>query len=101
MERIISQRPTHVRYFVLAALCAAAMIAYIHRSCISVPAKTIQADLNLTKAEMGQIMGVFFLGYTLFQIPGGWLGDRWGTGLGLCLFILVWSAATGSMGLAA
>jgi ACS family glucarate transporter-like MFS transporter len=92
-------RPTRVRYLVLASLCAAATLAYVHRSCIAVPAQNIQFDLDLSKDEMARIMSAFYLGYTIFQIPGGWLGDRWGTRLALSLFILCWSAATGLMGL--
>ena len=89
-----------VRYLVLGVLCVAAMIAYIHRSCISVPADWIQFDLKLTEQEMGQIMSAFYLGYALLQLPAGWLGDRLGSRLALSLFVLGWSLATGLMGLA-
>src|SRR5437870_3570242 len=89
---------TRVRYLVLACLCAAAAVAYVHRGCFAVPASSIQLDLDLTERQLGQIMSAFFLGYTLFQIPGGWLGDRLGTRLALTLFVLVWSLATGLMG---
>ena len=85
---------------VLGVLCVAAMIAYIHRSCISVPADWIQFDLKLTEQEMGQIMSAFYLGYALLQLPAGWLGDRLGSRLALSLFVLGWSLATGLMGLA-
>ena len=30
-----AERPTHVRYLVLGALCTAAVIAYIHRGCLA------------------------------------------------------------------
>jgi len=93
------ERPTQVRYLVLAALCAAAMIAYVHRSCIAVPAGIIQKDLYLSKEQLSRIMSAFYLGYALFQLPSGWLGDRWGTRLALSLFALIWSIATGLMGL--
>jgi ACS family D-galactonate transporter-like MFS transporter len=89
-----------VRYMVLGVLCVAAMIAYIHRSCISVPAGLIEHDLKLSQKQMGQIMSAFYLGYALMQIPSGWLGDRLGTRLALFLFILGWSLATTLMGLA-
>lgn len=92
--------PTRVRYVVLACLCAAAAVAYVHRSCLAVPASSIERDLDLTRPQMGQIMSAFLLGYTLFQLPGGWLGDRLGTRLALTLFVLVWSLATGLMGVA-
>src|SRR5206468_8616843 len=28
--------------------------------------------------RMGWAFFAFYLGYALFEIPGGWLGDRWG-----------------------
>lgn len=90
--------PTRVRYLVLAFLCAGATMAYIHRSCIAVPAKTMETDLAISQREMGAIMSAFYLGYALFQLPGGWLGDRLGTRRALFLFVLIWSVATGAMG---
>lgn len=98
--------PTWVRYLVLAWLCLLATVAYIHRGCLAVPAKLVQHDLGLgpdprqAAAEMAQILSVFFLGYTVFQIPSGWLGDRWGTRRVLTVCVLLWSLATGWMGLA-
>jgi MFS family permease len=49
---------------------------------------------------MGRIMGSFFLGYGIMQIPAGWLGDRWGSRKSLTLYALTWSAATALMALA-
>lgn len=98
--------PTWVRYLVLAWLCLLATVAYVHRGCLAVPAKLVQQDLGLgpdprqAAAEMAQIMSVFFLGYTVFQIPSGWFGDRWGTRRVLTICVLLWSLATGWMGLA-
>jgi MFS family permease len=92
--------PTKVRYLVLAALCLAALIAYVHRSCIAVPAAEIQRDLSLSDGDLSLVMSAFFFGYTLFQLPGGWLGDRWGTRLALTVFAVWWSLCTGLMGLA-
>jgi MFS family permease len=49
---------------------------------------------------MGRIMGSFFLGYGIMQIPAGWLGDRWGSRKALTLYALTWSSATALMALA-
>jgi Flp pilus assembly pilin Flp len=35
-------RPTHIRYAVLAALCTATLIAYVHRNCMSVAEKEMR-----------------------------------------------------------
>lgn len=93
-------RPSHVRYFVLAWLCAAAMIAYICRQSIGVAESTIRFDTGLNKLQMGWVMSAFFWSYALSQIPTGWLGHRFGSRRMLPLVAASWSVATGAMGLA-
>jgi sugar phosphate permease len=92
--------PTHVRYLVLAGLCLMASIAYIERGCVSVPNKRIQEELKISKADMGNVLSVFFLSYALLQIPGGWLGGRFGTRMMLPMFAIVGALATACMGFA-
>lgn len=88
------ERPTQVRYWVLAALAAAAVTSYLTRVSLSPCASTIQAEMRLSDPEMGYILGGFFFGYIVSQVPGGWLGDRLGARLALPLLSLLWSAAT-------
>lgn len=38
----------------------------------------LKADLKLSNAQAGVLMSFFFVTYTLFQIPSGYLGDRFG-----------------------
>jgi MFS family permease len=89
-----------VRHLVLAWLCLAAAIAYIHRGCLAVPADTIQNELGLTRDQMGYVSSAFFLTYSVFQLPAAWLGGRWGSRLALPVFALVWTWSAGLMGLA-
>jgi ACS family glucarate transporter-like MFS transporter len=100
-----SGAPTRVRYIVLAWLCLAALIAYVPRMCIGVAETTICEDLGLreehvlefrlkAEAQMSLAMSAFFLTYAIFQLPGGWLADVWGTRRALTLFAVLWSAAT-------
>ena len=56
-----------MRYWVLSMLCMAALIAYIQRSAISVPAKIIQQELDMDAASMGLVMAVWYWGYALFS----------------------------------
>lgn len=93
-------RPTRVRYVVLASLSLVAAIAYLERQLISIVAAPMEVDLQLTKTQMGSVMSSFFVGYALFQIPCGWLADRWGSRRSLSLFAIVWSVAAGAMALA-
>ncbi|HUY88927.1 MAG TPA: MFS transporter, partial [Pirellulales bacterium] len=67
-------------------LCAAAAISYIHRNSIAVAEEAIRVDLGLSKPQMGWVLGSFFWGYALLQIPSGWVGDRFGSRGPLALF---------------
>ena len=84
---------TWTRWLLSLWLAAAAAGAYLCRNCLVVAEKTIRADLNLTEDQMGLVMGMFFWSYALAQIPGGWLGTRFGSRLSLPLFSAWWSAA--------
>src|SRR5262249_25086010 len=66
-----------VRYQVLAWLCVATVIAYVHRGCLAVAQKDVSDELGLSPAAMGDIMAAFFLTYALFQLPAGLLGQHW------------------------
>lgn len=92
-------RPTSIRTWVMAWLCAAAAISYIHRNSIAVAEEAIRLDLGLSKLQMGWVMGAFFWGYALLQIPSGWVGDRFGSRGPLAMFSAAWSVATGLMAL--
>ena len=45
----------------------------------------IQADLGISAERMGLVLGAFWLAYALFEIPGGWMGDRYGSNSALAL----------------
>lgn len=87
-------KPTNVRYVVLIMIAAASASAYITRYCISAMNTTMQEDLGLKDGDMGWIMSVYGIGYLLFQIPGGWLGNRFGTRGALASISVIWSACT-------
>ncbi len=89
-----------MRYVVLGFLCLIAMIAYVQRGAISVPARTITTELELGDGGMGWVMFAWAIGYSALQLPGGWLADRWGSRRALLLYVVLWSALTAAMGLA-
>lgn len=79
---------------VIILLGLAASSAYLTRQCIAVANTTIQDDLDLTVQQMGWVLGVFSGGYFVFQIPGGWLGNRFGTRKTFSAISLLWSFFT-------
>ncbi len=93
-------KPTRVRHNILALTVAAYMITYMDRVVIASAAPSIQHDLGLSLVTMGWILSSFRWGYALFQIPGGWLGDRIGPRKALSLIVMWWSFFTSITALA-
>jgi MFS family permease len=93
-----SQRPTRVRYGVVAFACSVSAILYIDRVCISQAGKTIQREFLLNDHQMGVVYTAFILAYALFEIPGGWLGDRFGARKVLTRIVVWWSLFTALTG---
>ncbi len=86
---------TRVRVQLSVWLAIAAALAYACRNSISVAEKAIRTDLGISEDAMGFILGpAFFWSYALAQIPGGWLGQRFGSRRTLPGLATVWSAAT-------
>ncbi|GAA4445578.1 MFS transporter [Novipirellula rosea] len=92
--------PTTIRYRTLTWLTLAAAIAYLCRNAVGVAESTVREDLGFTLEQSGWFMGAFFWTYSLFQVPSGWLAERWGTRFTLSLFAFAWSVATFGIGVA-
>ena len=90
----LKQGRTHVRYVVLALTVAAYMITYIDRVVISSAVPSIQREFGFSIVTMGWILSSFQWAYALFQIPGGWLGDRIGPRRALAAIVTWWSVFT-------
>lgn len=86
--------PTSVRWWTLAGLTGFALVSYMERVNISIAAEVMIPALGINKIQMGQIFTSFLIGYAIFQIPGGFLGDKLGPRLTLSLSALVWGVAT-------
>src|SRR5688500_17511975 len=116
------------RFFVLAVLCSLAFLTYLDRICIMRVQNEISSDLGfetLSDADkkalrdrglendaaavakaakdratdrMGWVFAAFAAGYLIFEIPGGWLGDRWGARVVIFRVVLFWSLFTALTG---
>src|SRR5262249_12357924 len=89
-----SEQPTGYRYGVLGFCCALSMITYLHRVCFSNVAGPIQSEFGLSEAEKGYLFGAFTFAYACFEVPSGWLGDRFGPRRTLIRIVLWWSTFT-------
>lgn len=90
--------PTRARYTVMGFLLGLAAIGYLDRVCISTASLAIQHDLGITKTQMGYVFSAFVLAYALFEIPGGWLADRFGPRVILARLVVSWSLTTALTG---
>lgn len=70
------------------------MITYMDRVVISAALPAIRQEFQISLEEMGAILSAFSWGYALFQLPGGWLGDRIGPRRALALIVTWWSIFT-------
>src|SRR5437763_14676100 len=83
--------PSRTRWKILTLLTLISIITYVDRVNISVAGRQMMPALGLTQMQLGYVFSAFVLGYALFQIPGGRLGDRWGTRLVLAGAVVWWS----------
>src|SRR4051812_2082013 len=90
--------PTQARYWVVVFAVTLAIIQYIDRVAISQAAPLISADLSLSPQQMGWVFSAFTLAYALFEIPGGYLGDRIGPRRVLLRIVVWWSCFTAATG---
>ena len=86
---------------ILGSLFLISVVTYIDRVNISVTARQMMPAFGLTDQEMGRVFSAFVVGYALCQIPGGWIGDRWGARVVLTGALIWWSLFTGITALAA
>jgi MFS transporter, ACS family, glucarate transporter len=83
-----------VRNKTLGFLFSLSIITYLDRVCISVAGPRMQADLGLRPQDWGWVVGIFTLGYALFEIPTGAMADRLGARKVLVRIVLWWSVFT-------
>ncbi|MCZ4059988.1 MFS transporter [Pantoea sp. LMR881] len=80
---------TRSRPMMIAMLFTGYVLVYIDKTVMGFALLPIEKEFGLSTTQLGYITGIFFLAYSLFQIPAGWLNDRFGyramTFLSLCL----------------
>ena len=65
-------------------------IAFIDRTNISLALAGISRDLGMDPVQAGSAAGVFFWGYLLLQIPGGYIANRWSAKHFVSILLAVW-----------
>jgi MFS family permease len=91
--------PTWERWKVLAWLCCLSVFTYIGRVGISGQLReNIEFSLHLVPAQTAYAIAAFTLAYALFELPSGWLGDRFGPRKVLTRVVLCWMVFTALTG---
>jgi MFS family permease len=73
---------------------------FVDRVSISTVAPLIKADLKISNTQLGLAFSAFAIPYALFQLIGGWIGDRLGPRLTLaicCALVGISTALTGAV----
>ena len=84
----------------ITALMFGYSLLYMDKNMISTAIIPIAEQYNFTTSQTGLIMSLFFLGYSLMQIPGGWLADKIGYKKVLILSLSLVSVFTFAFGFA-
>lgn len=87
-------KTSSVRWVVLGLICAMYLLTYLDRVNISTAAPVISKQFGFDKVAMGLILAAFTWSYAIFQVPGGWLGDRFGPRKILGGLVAFWSIMT-------
>ena len=78
-------------------------ISYVDRTNISMaldPSRsTMMKDLLMDDKMKGHAAGIFFLGYVLLQIPGGYLASRWSARKLISILLVFWGICAVGCGL--
>src|SRR5215472_5368947 len=96
----MSRRRVPAPTIVLGLLCFMYLITYVARQNLATAGGAISKDLHFSNSQLGLVIGAFGITYAMFQILGGWMGDKWGARRTLFFCGLIWASATMLTGLA-
>jgi ACS family glucarate transporter-like MFS transporter len=89
-----SAKKTNVRWIVVAVLFFITIINYADRATISLAGPAMAKELGFDAVTMGYIFSAFGWAYVIFQLPGGWLLDKFGSKKVYAFSIFFWSLFT-------
>lgn len=85
------------RWFILALVVWGIIISYIDRGNLAVAGTAIMQDFGIESMQMGLLLSAFFWTYGLFQIPAGFLIDRFGIRICYAIAFTLWSLASAAV----
>jgi len=100
MSAMPAASPSKGRWYILLLISVMYLITYLDRVNISTAAPEIIKEFGFDKITMGVIFSAFVWSYALFQVPGGWLSDKFGARRVLTGIVAYWSLMTAATGFA-
>lgn len=88
------------RWVVMILVFFGILISYIDRGNLSIAAVEIMRDFGFSPKLMGTLLSCFFWTYGLFQLPAGYIVDRFGIRNVYAVAFVAWSLASAAMALA-
>ncbi|GAB6179222.1 MFS transporter [Desulfotomaculum defluvii] len=88
------QKATKMRWVLGCFLFVIGFVAYMDRVNLSVAGPMIMKDFGFDKVQFGLVQTLFFIGYSLMQVPGGIIAERFGARKAMVLAISWWSTFT-------
>ncbi len=78
-------------------------ISYVDRTNVALALdpelSSMMSDLGMDDQIKGHAVGIFFFGYLVLQIPGGYLAGRWSARKLVSIFLIFWGACAVGCGL--
>ncbi|MBV8902620.1 MAG: MFS transporter [Acidobacteriia bacterium] len=85
----------------LSLVCILYLVLFVNRVNLATVAPLLKAELGLSNTQLGLAFSAFAIPYAMFQLAGGWIGDRFGPRVVLavcCAVVAVATALTGAVG---
>lgn len=89
-----TEKRSHARWGILAVIFFIMIVNYADRSAIGIVGPAMAKEFSLTPVQMGLILSAFGWAYVMFQLPGGYLLDRFGSKRVYAVSIFTWSFFT-------
>jgi ACS family glucarate transporter-like MFS transporter len=82
------------RWVVVFILFIMSLLIIVDRVVVSAAKADMAAQIGISDLQFGGVFSIFALGYALFQLPSGWLIDRYGPRVFLAIIVAAWSICT-------
>jgi sugar phosphate permease len=88
------------KYVITSVLFVGWFVSYLDRFLINMALPFIGKEFHIDEVGLGMMLSVFFIGYAIVQLPGGWLSDKVGSRKMMIFSLVMFTIFTALTGLA-